>query len=114
MEIASERPWASLPARTITIVLLVLQLASCAVDLTTEQASLISIFCMATVPENAVLEFAALAIWLTLAFSWIVGAFAVRVASLRPIYWLLLMTIPIAFVTQNALLQNKVVFCDAP
>ena len=106
--------WASDVARKVTIGLLVLQLAGCGVDLTTSQTSLISIVCLATVPDNPALERVGLLIWLTLSLSWIVGFVAVWREAIRPIYWLLLIAVPIGFTSQQVLLENKTLHCDGP
>jgi len=110
----SAKLWASKTARKVTIVLLTLQLVGCAVDMVEPQATLLSIFCMATFPENLVLEWAGFLVWIVLAFSWTVGAAAIKFSSLRPFYWVMLICIPIAFVAQDALLKAETFHCDAP
>jgi hypothetical protein len=114
IDAAAKRPWSGRTARRITALLLVLQLAGCAADMVTEQVTAMSFFCMVTQPENSALETAALVVWLLLAFSWIVGLVAIKVAGLRPIYWVLLLAVPISLASQQALLDNHLIFCDGP
>jgi hypothetical protein len=109
-----EKPWASNTARIVTILLVALQLVGCAVDMVEPQATLLALFCMATVPERPVLEWSALFVWFVLAFSWIVGIAAVRRSALRPFYWLLIVAIPIGFNVHHSLVRNETFYCDAP
>jgi hypothetical protein len=100
-------------ARVATIALLILQLAGCALDLTTEQASLGSAFCLAA-PGHGALESLGFALWIVLSFSWLVGLGALRVARLRPLYWALLAAIPLAWLGQAWMIGRHLLFCDAP
>jgi|GEM_PF-5798803 len=115
MEDATEtRLWQTITARNVTAILLAAQLVGCTVDMVEPQATLLAVFCMATVPESPLLEWAGLLVWLTLALSWIVGLASLKFAPVRPIYWMLLACIPVAFVAQLQLLRHEVFYCDAP
>ena len=99
-------------ARLLTIVLLIIQLTGCVFDLTHSQVALMSGFCMVT--DNRMLGMAGAAIGLALTLSWLVGLASLRIANLRPVYWLLFLAIPLAFVVQMQLLHRHVLSCDAP
>jgi hypothetical protein len=92
--------------------LLVLQIGGCAFDVTHRQLSLLPAFCMVT--PNAWLEAIVIAIGFLLTFSWVAGVLGLRFAPLRPVYWLLLVAIPLAYAGQIWLLQRGVLACDAP
>jgi hypothetical protein len=95
------------------VVLLTLQLGGCTVDLMSEQASLRSLFCTAA-PGDGPIEIVVFVAWAVLAFSWIVGLTSLRIAALRPAYWALLLAIAPAWLTQSALLERDILFCDGP
>jgi hypothetical protein len=99
--------------RRLTAWLLVLQLGGCVADQMSEQASLMSLFCLVA-PDDDLLELIAGATWIVLAFSWTAGLFAVRWAALRPIYWSLLAAIPCAWGAQAWLIHRDLLFCDGP
>jgi len=98
----------------MTIALVLLQLGGCALDLASHQISLLALFCMATVPDNPALEWIAGGIWIVLSLAWVVGLLAVFRAAVRPVYWGLVLLIPIAFLTQQVMLDQEIFFCDAP
>jgi hypothetical protein len=100
-------------ARQLTLWLIILQLGGCMLDTMTEQAVALTFFCMASVKDDA-LELVAGAVWLVLAFSWIVGLLGLRWPALRPAYWSLLAAIPFAWAAQAWLLHRHLLFCDAP
>ena len=114
MDQEGKKPWTTDVALKATMVFLTLQLTGCAVDMVEPQATVITLFCLATFPENEPLEWAGLLVWFVLTFSWIVGAIALKVSNLRPIYWGLLLCIPAAFAVHNTLLNKEVFSCDAP
>jgi hypothetical protein len=66
------------------------------------------------VTDERIVGIAGTVIGLVLTFSWLVGLAALRIASLRPVYWLLILTIPLAFAAQMQLLHRQVISCDAP
>jgi hypothetical protein len=80
--------------------------------LTSEQAALESVFFLAT--SDAKLEYLAGTLWIALAFSWIPGLVSVRLAWLRPVYWLLIVAIPVAYSVQLHLIHKQALHCDGP
>jgi hypothetical protein len=111
------RKWSELAstskARSATIVLLALQLGGCAFDLMTEQGSLGSLLCL-TSPNRPLVEWAGLATWAALAFSWIPGLVSLSWPKLRPVYWALVAAILPACLGQAVLIGRHILFCDAP
>ncbi|MEQ1495450.1 MAG: hypothetical protein ABL912_06780 [Novosphingobium sp.] len=69
---------------------------------------------MATVPDNPTLEWTAIGIWIALSLTWVVGLIAVSRSALRPIHWVMFLLIPIAFLTQQTMLDQSIFYCDAP
>jgi hypothetical protein len=100
-------------SRLLTVALLTLQLGGCALDLTTEQAVLGSLFCLAD-PNDGPIELAGSLIWLVLSLSWVAGLAALRWSRLRPLYWSLVAATPLAYAVQAWLLHRHLLFCDAP
>lgn len=97
----------------LTVGLLVLQLGGCALDTLSKQVALLSMFCTAA-PDDEPLVLVSGAVWIVLAFSWIVGLLALVQERLRPIYWALVAAIPLAAGAQFWLLQRNFLYCDAP
>ena len=73
-----------------------------------------ALFCMATEPNNPTLEWTASGIWIALSLTWVVGLIAISRSALRPIHWAMFLLIPIALLTQQALLDQSIFYCDAP
>lgn len=73
-----------------------------------------AMFCMATMPDSPTLEWTAGGIWIVLSLAWIVGLAAVSRQALRPVHWAMVALIPIGFLTQQAMLDQKFFYCDAP
>ena len=106
--------WSSRVAHRITIALIILQLGGCVLDMTTEQMSAMSLFCMVPIPANALISWSLFGSWLVLTFAWIVGLVSLGIPRLRPVHWLLVLLIPVGFVGQQVMLNEKIVHCDAP
>jgi hypothetical protein len=68
--------------------------------------------CMVT--ENPFLSATVTVLGLLLVFSWIVGLISLWLVSLRPIYWALLLLIPLGFAVQTELLHRQILSCDGP
>jgi hypothetical protein len=69
-------------------------------------------FCMVT--DNRILGIAAAALGTVMVFSWTVGLVSLRLVALRPVYWVVILMIPVAFFAQDQLLHRQILSCDAP
>ena len=113
--VAVRKGWADLvssrKARLLTIIFLVAQLGGCVIDLTSEQYTLMSFFCL---NGSGPLPALGLALLLILSFSWIVGLFAVTLPTFRPVYWSLILLIPLTYSGQQWLVRSHYLTCDGP
>ena len=99
-------------ARLLTIIILVSQLGGCVIDAMSEQYTLWSFLCLGGLlgPFSAL----GLALLLILSLSWIAGLFAVTFPAFRPIYWSLVLLIPVVYGGQQWLVRSGYLFCDGP
>jgi hypothetical protein len=89
-----------------------LQLATCAVDITGQQGSIMLGFCLVT--GSKLWDWVAIFVALAMFASLPLGFLSLRFKALVPLYLLLLGLSPLLLVVHGRLLSHHVFECDAP
>jgi hypothetical protein len=99
-------------ARLVTIIFLAAQLGGCVIDVMSQQRTLMSFLCLGGLWGP--LGVLGLALLLILSLSWIAGLLALTLPTLRPVYWSLVLLIPVVHAGQQLLVARGYLFCDGP